>query len=190
MDIDNNLKYNIEYLLKNRKLTQSDLGKLIGSNQRQISNWLTGKTRVPIEMLAAIAANFDLSTDKLLFDRLDNPYSQDAGFERLDQGMMVSDYDGDGPGYNISEKKITNQNLLNLLQSILGNEESVAILTSFLTKNHLFLKNHSIYGMYVKQMKLEGENEKDELWLDVREKISESKLKQIIKILGDKKVNQ
>ncbi|UOY08881.1 helix-turn-helix transcriptional regulator [Muricauda sp. SCSIO 64092] len=190
MDIDNNLKYNIEFILKNRKLTQSDLGKLIGSNQRQISNWLTGKTRVPIEMLVAIAANFDLSTDKLLFDRLDNPYSQDTTFEKANHGLTVSDYNEEGPSYEISEKKIANKNLLNFLQSILGNEESVAILTSFLTKNHQFLKNHSIYGMYVKQMKLEGENEKDELWLDVREKISESKLKQIMKILDDKKVNQ
>ncbi|BFP41147.1 hypothetical protein FGF1_19920 [Flavobacteriaceae bacterium GF1] len=104
MDIDNNLKYNIEYILKNRKLTQSDLGKLIGSNQRQISNWLTGKTRVPIEMLVAIAANFDLSTDKLLFDRLDNPYSQDAAFEKANQGMSVSDYNEEGPVYTKTEE--------------------------------------------------------------------------------------
>ena len=104
MDVDNNLKYNIEYILKNRKLTQSDLGKLIGSNQRQISNWLTGKTRVPIEMLVAIAANFDLSTDKLLFDRLDNPYSQDMALERLDLERKVSDYNEDGPVYDKTEE--------------------------------------------------------------------------------------
>ncbi|MEM1339858.1 MAG: helix-turn-helix transcriptional regulator [Bacteroidota bacterium] len=189
MNFDNNLKYNLDYLYRNSKLSQAEFGKSIGVSQKMLSNYISGKSQMSLDLIIRIAAKFNYSIDELVFDKIDNPYKQFEELKRKTQGLPLSKVEERESKYDLDSTNLGGNEFSILLKSVLKNETSIAVLTSFLTKNHQHLKEHPIYGMYVKQMKLEGENEKDELWLDIRDKISESKLKQILKIINDKKVS-
>ncbi len=194
MSFTNTFAHNLKYLLSNRNKRYKDLGKVLGfdsesSGKSTISSWVRGVSIPKLDVLIKISEFFEVSLDELCIYKIDDPYKQFEDFRRKNQNYVGSSRESIVQDSSESYKQISNQKLFAILQSALDSEESVAILTGFLTKNHQSLKDHPIYGMYVKQIKLEGENEKDELWLDVREKISESKLKQILDILNDKKVN-
>ena len=57
---------NLKVLRNNKNLSQAELGKLIGEDQRTISGWEKGVSEPSYSMLAKLCEIFDESFDNLL----------------------------------------------------------------------------------------------------------------------------
>lgn len=56
----------IAYIRKGRKITQKELGKIVGAAQNTICNWENGKREPDQESLAKMSSYFGVSIDYLL----------------------------------------------------------------------------------------------------------------------------
>lgn len=56
----------LEILMKEKNLNQSQLAKLMGIKQSQISEWLKGKAKPGYDNLKKLAVVFEVSADYLL----------------------------------------------------------------------------------------------------------------------------
>lgn len=65
-----NLGRKLLELRKERDLTQDEVGKAIGVNKSQVSQWEQGKEKPSLESLIGLAKLFSVSTDYLLFDNV------------------------------------------------------------------------------------------------------------------------
>jgi len=117
LSVTNNLKYNIKYLLTNSNKNQTEFGKMFGVTQKMVSNWMSGYSNLTLDKLVNIAAEFDLSLDQLVFDRLDNPYNQYEDFVRKNRNYTLNDSKKDGPTYNAPE--------VDLEKMVLDNNEKI-----------------------------------------------------------------
>ena len=62
------MKYNdiLKELREEKKLTQTELGKIFNLTQRQVSTYETGRNEPPYEILKLYATYFNVSTDYIL----------------------------------------------------------------------------------------------------------------------------
>jgi transcriptional regulator with XRE-family HTH domain len=64
----------VRYLLKQQRLSQSDLAKAIGTNQPQVSRWLESANTLPkVPYLLKIARALSVPVDYLIDDEVDEP---------------------------------------------------------------------------------------------------------------------
>lgn len=56
----------IKELREDNNLTQSELGQILNTNQRTISQYERGTRQIPVEIIIKIAKYFNVSTDYLL----------------------------------------------------------------------------------------------------------------------------
>ncbi|MCX4384461.1 MAG: helix-turn-helix transcriptional regulator [Clostridia bacterium] len=62
----NNFKNRINLILKNKKMSQSELAKKIYMSQSIVNNYCTGKREPSLEVLIAICKALNVSADYLL----------------------------------------------------------------------------------------------------------------------------
>ncbi|EAR15409.1 helix-turn-helix domain-containing protein [Robiginitalea biformata] len=73
MPISNNLPDNLRFLLTHHQISQGDLGNMIGTRAKNVSNWVNGVSNPPIEMLMAIANEFNVTLDQLIIGDVSSP---------------------------------------------------------------------------------------------------------------------
>lgn len=56
----------LEQLMKERGLTQAEVGKIIGYSQRAISKWINGQSEPSATAVALCASYFEVTSDYLL----------------------------------------------------------------------------------------------------------------------------
>lgn len=68
----------IKELREDNNLTQSELGEILNTNQRTISQYERGTRQIPIEIIIKLAKYFNVSADYIL-GITDSPKSQNKG---------------------------------------------------------------------------------------------------------------
>lgn len=60
-------------LREDKDLNQTEIGKILGTSQKQYSRWETGETEIPLHHLITLAKYYDISLDYIA-GITNNPY--------------------------------------------------------------------------------------------------------------------
>lgn len=88
LDAMERFSINLEYLLKTRKVTQTELAKEIGKAQSDISKYISGAEHPSIKMLLNICEFFEVSPDAMLYYHLGPPNNW-AENQRIKRPLVI-----------------------------------------------------------------------------------------------------
>ena len=89
INVNDNVKQNLIFLRKQRKLTQIELAESIGYSDKTVSKWETGESVPNVETLVALADFYGVSLDTLTKGSVDDLVENNKQIKKVHHSKIV-----------------------------------------------------------------------------------------------------